>query len=97
MGGMVLDYFEVSEAKLQSRLKYLKQTLVFMWNGTLPGKFNFYFLDFFASMSKEEDWALGYNFMKFWVSPTRQIVKQLEKIMFITNNHALFYLWKFFL
>ena len=43
--------------------KYWRQTLVFMWNGTLQEKFNFYFLRAFCW---NEDWPLGSNSLKFW-------------------------------
>ena len=36
----------------QSWSKYLRQTLVFMWNSTIRKKFNFYFQEFFASIDK---------------------------------------------
>ena len=56
---------------LQPSTKYLRLTLVFMWNGALQEKFNiFFFKSFSLVLAKlwfwQEDWALGYHFMKFW-------------------------------
>ena len=55
----------------QSWAKYLRQTLVFMWNSALREKFNFYFFrSFLLVLTKfsfwKNDWALGYNSIKFW-------------------------------
>ena len=37
---------------LQPPTKYLRQTLVILWNSPLREKFNFYFQEIFASMDK---------------------------------------------
>ena len=55
----------------QALTKYLRKSLVFMWNSALWEKFNFYFQRvFLLVLTKfsfwEEDWALGHTFMKFW-------------------------------
>ena len=59
---------------LQTFTKYLRQTLVFMWNSALREKFNFYFCkSFLLVLTKfsfwQEDWALGYHSMKFRLFP----------------------------
>ena len=56
---------------LQPPTKYLRKTLVFMWNSVLREKFDFYFQGvFLLVLTKfsfwEEDWAIGYNSMEFW-------------------------------
>ena len=45
-------FFAWSAAKLQSRTKYLRQALIFIWNNTLREKFILYFKKFFASIDK---------------------------------------------
>ena len=42
--------FTTSETELQSFTKYLRLTLVFMWNTALREKFNFCFQEFFVSI-----------------------------------------------
>ena len=52
---------------LQPQTKYLRKILVFMWNSALWEKFYLcYDLLVLTKFSfREEDWKLGYNFMKF--------------------------------
>ena len=55
---------------LQYLTRYLRLTLVFMWNSTQRKGFNFYFSRvFFLLLTKlswwRGDWALGYHAMKF--------------------------------
>ena len=72
------------------------------------GKFKFpFFTSFLLVLTKfsfwEEDWALGYNSMKFWNFSVisylpksfvvRQLVRQLVYTIFVTNNQALFHFW----
>ena len=60
-------------SELQLFTKYLRQTLVFMWNSALRKKFKFFIFFFYSSflliLTKfslwEEDWVLGYNSIKF--------------------------------
>ena len=56
---------------LQPWPKYMRQTLVLVWDSALWEKFNSNFLNSFLLALKkfsfwEEDWALGYNSMKTW-------------------------------
>ena len=55
---------------LQAVSKYLKLTLVFLWNNTLWEKFNSYFSEDFLLVLKkstflQEDWIQGYHCIKF--------------------------------
>ena len=55
---------------LQSSTKYLRVTLIFMWNSVLREKFIFCFSCFFASIISiifilAGGWALGYHVMGF--------------------------------
>ena len=69
---------EKTPLDLQSFTKYLRPTLVFMWNIAVREKF-FVFQKFLFFKSVlliltkfsfwQEDWALGYHFMKFWDFP----------------------------
>ena len=54
--------------------KYLRQTLLFLWNSALREKVNFYFSGVFLLVLKkfsvrEEDRTLDYHSMKFWGFP----------------------------
>ena len=50
----------------QSFTKYLRITLVFMWNGALPEGFGYYYLLVLAEFSFWLGyWALGYHSMGF--------------------------------
>ena len=57
-GMMLVQLFQTWFYHLTSTMKtgnynlYKLQTLVLMWNSALPGKFNFIFQEFFASISK---------------------------------------------
>ena len=52
--------------KLQSWTKYLRQTVVFIWNSALREKSNFCFSQILAIFFiLEEGWRLGYNSIKF--------------------------------
>ena len=63
--------------------KYLRITLVSMWNSALRQKFNFSFSRFFLLVLTKfsywwEDWALGYHFMRFRDFPD---ISQFLKIL----------------
>ena len=63
-----------TDSFLQSFTKYMRQTLVFMWNSALRKKLSFYFSGVFAKYWKKilcwkEDWALVCNSSKFWDFP----------------------------
>ena len=77
-----IDWFFFPRTKIpfagyetQSWKRYMRQTLVSLWNSAIRKNFNFIF--FFSSFllgSKNfwvwrKDWALGYNSMKFWDFP----------------------------
>ena len=99
---------ESSSAKslmLQLWIKYLRQSLVFMWNRAM-GNIQFLFFKSFLLVSKkmpfwEEDWALCFT-MKFWefadisIEPqseaVQELLRQLLYTMFITDHHILFHL-----
>ena len=52
--------------KLQSWTKYLRQTVVFIWNSALREKSNFWFSQILAIFFiLEKGWGLGYNSIKF--------------------------------
>ena len=49
--------------------KYLRQNLHFISSSTLREKLNFYFPVLTKVSFLEENWALRYNFVKFWDYP----------------------------
>ena len=74
--------FEVVSGKLEAKkylqrksfTKYLKMSLVFIWNGAVQNKFNFklLFKSFSLAFTKfsfwQEDWILGYHSMELTYS-----------------------------
>ena len=82
----------------QSWTKYLKQTLVFMWNRTLPETFISIFQEFIASIEKvlfwEEDLLIFQIFLKYQY--VCKLVRQLLCTMFISNNHAYYHNFLYF-
>ena len=63
-----LSHFKLPSVGLQPWTKYLRQTIVFIWNSVLQEKFYFYFSRVFCQkfLFWEDEWALGYNSMKIW-------------------------------
>ena len=87
----------------QSFAKYLRQTLVFMWNSALQEKFRRFLLALTKFLFREEDWALGSFHMKFScvgmkARPAANVIflifpKASCIYQFVINNHTSFYLW----
>ena len=59
-----------NNGNIQSWPKYMRQTLLLVWNSALREKFNFNFWTVFAGIDKifilGEDSTLGYNSVKIW-------------------------------
>ena len=85
---------------LQSWTKYMRKTLVFMWNRRFPGDSYRYWQNFyFGGRTKHEtiiSWSFEIflifpNFLRSYVLSHSATCEATRIYQFITNNHASFY------
>ena len=83
---------EILVRDLQAWTKYLRQTLLFMWNSALRENLNSYFL--LVSMKSlfwEGDLALAYNYMKFWDFPGLSLFSKISSLRWATHEETRIY------